>query len=108
MANTLKICGETYTGVNGLIVKDDNGNEIILQDEASIQSALDDFVNGTLTTYIDSSLTSFANYAFQNFSSLQTVITPNVTSIGNYAFQNCSNLSSITTGSLTSIGDYCF
>ena len=104
----LNICGTTYTGVNGITVADDNGNTILLKDDATRNAEFSDFVNGTTVNFTNTSLTQLGDSTFEGFSSLTTCIVPNVTQIGQRCFYGCSNLSALELGAITTVPSYAF
>jgi len=81
----------------------DNCNAIIRKSDKAL------FI-GCKNTIIPNSVTSIADGAFEDCTSLTTIDIPdNVKSIGNFAFWGCSNLFSVTIpNSVTSIGSHAF
>ena len=65
-------------------------------------------VEGTLSEYYNSRITTLANYAFYNYSNLQKVSFPNCNYIGSYAFYGCSNLQTVNFPNCSSIGASAF
>ena len=88
-----------------------------------LNSLVQQYLKGTLTSYEDETITTITNYAFSAVTSLRKIILnnvkiiganainglanleevyiPNVTQIGSNAFQNCTNLEGIEIRSLT-------
>ena len=67
-----------------------------------------EFVDRTLTTYTNNSVTSVGDYAFYIHKNLTTATFSNVTNIGQYAFYECDSLTSINSPKVTDIGQYAF
>lgn len=67
-------------------------------------------VDSIISIVIEDGITSIANYAFCECSSLKSVTLPaSLTKIGNYAFTDCSNLESVTIpASVSTIGNAVF
>jgi hypothetical protein len=65
-------------------------------------------VDGTITEYSDSEVTSVADYGFYIKPKLTQVDLPNVTKIGISGFTQCSSLTSVNIPKVTSIGSYAF
>ena len=79
---------------------------------SSRNGVLDNVFNNNFLVSINlpSDITSIANHAFLEHSSLTSVIIPDsVTTIGHQAFGHCSSLTSVTIGNgVTTIADYAF
>jgi hypothetical protein len=75
-----------------------------------VESETNALIIGCKTTTIPSDVTSIADCAFDDCTSLTSVTIPDsVTSIGDYAFNNCTSLTSVTIpDSVTSIGEWAF
>ena len=65
-------------------------------------------VDGSITEYIDNTVTQIRPYAFYRCSSLATCKTNNAQTLGDYAFYNCTSLENIEFNSVTTIGEYVF
>lgn len=81
---------------------------IIDQILGTISPYLNKIINGTISAYENSRVTTVGSYAFYFCSSLTTVSFPNCTTIGENAFDYCYSLSSISFPVCTSIGSYAF
>ena len=94
------------SGGNVTISQDANG--YIVVDSAAPSGGIDylaAYLNGTLTSYSSTTVTSLYQDAFRENSVLTSVNFPNCTSINNTAFYNCQNLGpTLTFPSLVSIG----
>jgi hypothetical protein len=66
------------------------------------------YKNGIITVALGSGVTHIGQYAFHNFTNLNTIDLSNVTSIGSQAFSSCTSLSSIDIASVTLISSYAF
>ena len=133
MSETVKVFGTTYTGVTALKVSDGNssiltytlggsgeggGGNVNISQDANGYIVVDSvapsgggtdylaaYLNGTLTSYSSTAVTSLYQDAFREDSVLTSVNLPNCTSINNTAFYNCQNLGpTLTFPSLVSIG----
>jgi hypothetical protein len=82
---------------------DDTPDEPVLDGAAIARSIVD----GTITEYSDSELTSVADYGFYIKPKLTQVDLPNVTKIGSSAFQQCP-LTSVNIPKVTRLGSYAF
>ena len=67
-----------------------------------------DFITGTIEVAESDIVTSIADYAFLECSSLTSVSFPVATSIGQNAFSGCSKLTEVSFPNVTSIGDAAF
>ena len=74
-------------------------------DLASSEDALEQLISTkTITNIYVTGITSVRNFAFKNYTTLNSVNFPDVLSIGESAFEECSSLTSVTLPSCTSIG----
>lgn len=96
------INGQTFTGTNGVIGKNDLDN--------IIGSSQQDSRKSVTAVELTNLVTEISEEVFFNCTGLTSLTIPDsVTQLGNYAFENCSGLTNIIIGSgVTSIGDYCF
>ena len=99
------------SGLEQIVVASDNAYYDSRENcNAIIRTSNNALVVGCKNTVIPSSVTSIAQYAFSNCSSLTSVDIPNsVTSISSYAFYYCTSLTSVEIpNSVTSIGNGAF
>ena len=68
----------------------------------------DALLNGSLTTYENSNITTLRQFAFANYTNLVSVSFPALTSFGQRAFAQCGNLESVSFPSLTATANYTF
>lgn len=61
------------------------------------------YLEGTLTEYVDDGVTAIGQYSFYNMTTLTNVDAPNATTVGNNAFDGCNNLLTINLPGVTSI-----
>lgn len=71
-------------------------------------SAEDGIVDGTISTYSNSNITTLKRFAFADCYDLKEVNLPNVSYINQSAFCQCQTLSTIELPSCEYIGDYAF
>ena len=93
-----------------------NDGDLSFAEAAAVTSLGTVFKGNTTITSFDelvyfTGVTTIANYAFQNCTSLTSVVIPSfVTSIGDYAFAQCSGFTGTLAipNTVTTIGDYAF
>ena len=66
------------------------------------------FIDRTLTSIENNTVTKIENGAFSGCTSLQDVSFPAVTIVSSYAFNNCTSLKNVSIPSATKIYDYAF
>ena len=101
--NVTSIGDGAFSGCSGLasiVVESGNAKYDSRNDcNAIIETETNTLIAGCKNTAIPNSVTSIGNYAFMNYTGLNSVVVPNsVTSIGEYAFSSCNNLSNVTIG----------
>lgn len=65
-----------------------------------------DLINGTITSYSESSITKVKPGAFYGCNSLTSVDCPNATSVGDYGFYECRYLTSLNLPKATTFGTW--
>lgn len=71
-------------------------------------SETEDIVNGTITSYTNSTMSQIRNGLFMGCPSLTTANFPNCTQIGAYAFESCKKLTNISFPRCATIGNNAF
>lgn len=69
---------------------------------------LDSIVDGSITNYYNSEITSIDTYGFAGYTNLISIDLPNVTTISYYGFINCTSLTNINLPSVTTIENDAF
>jgi len=103
--------GNPFSGCSGLTsITVENSNRYDSRDNCNAIIQSNTLIAGCKTTVIPNSVTSIADNAFRDISSLTSLTIPNsVKTIGKLAFYGCSGLKAINIGNgVTDIGDYAF
>lgn len=66
------------------------------------------FIERTLTSIENSTVTNIGDHAFTEFSSLNRVSFPSATSVSQYAFAYCTSLTDVSIPNVTNIYEYAF
>ena len=67
-----------------------------------------ELVDGTISQFFNSEVSTIRSYAFTSNSSLTSISVPNIGSINQAAFSGCTKLSSVTTKKNVKVGSYAF
>ena len=96
------------TGGTDALTLDEMPGEIEAIQTGGDTSIEDSLVEGTLSSYSNTRVTSIATNAFRGRSEILAVSFPNVETIGGSSFQDCSNLSEVYFPKVTSVGKSVF